>query len=222
MICEASDLVESGASLLFGRRSPLEALPLPNPSALLDGPLFATDYIVIPSANDSFMPRRSRSAGALPILETKATYFRKTLFGGVARLFTDRLEISSIALTGISVHRIPLIQLERVKVDSAIGGRSIYLHMRDGEAVRLELVRGGALWGLKINERLGSVGSHPANPDLRNRRAADRVAREPEAFSDSRPALHDGFSQSGNSVWTGGGGYSPDHSPVQLPSTSED
>ncbi|MCB0719626.1 MAG: hypothetical protein KDD65_14350 [Bacteroidetes bacterium] len=165
------------------------------------------------------MPRSNRGRGSHSILETRVTYFRRSLFRGIARLFQDRIEVSSIVLSGVSRQRILLDQLSDVKADSAIGGKSLYLEFKNGETVRLELVRGAALWDLKIKECLGRTGVN--GHSLRNRRAADRVARESAALSDSRPAVHDGFSKSGNSVWSGGGGYSPDHPPVQLPSASE-
>lgn len=123
------------------------------------------------------MPSTSRSGSRTPIISTKATYYRKSLFGGRADLYSDRIVLSSISLKGRIKTSIPLDALSEVKADSAIGGKSIYLVFRTGDTIRLELARGAALWDLKIKECLGQA---LGVAELKESQPAPRETRRPQ------------------------------------------
>jgi hypothetical protein len=127
---------------------------------------FATpDLFSAPSQftdESSLMSSPSKS----PLLSNRCRLPRRTLWFGRACLYEDRVCIRGWNWTGRYRRTIPLERIEEVKWWAVLDDVNFLLHLDDGRAVPLQLLKGAGTWNVKLHGLLGqSMLAHHSLPD---------------------------------------------------------
>jgi hypothetical protein len=95
------------------------------------------------------------SSRTAPLLNNRCRLPRRTLWFGRALLYPDRVCIQGWNWSGRYRHVVPLERIDEVKWWAVTGDVNFLLHLDDGRAVPLELVKGAGTWNVKLHGLLG-------------------------------------------------------------------
>lgn len=110
----------------------------------------------------------SSSRSASPLLSNRCRLPQRSLWFGRALLYEDRVRIQGWTWVGRYEREISLVRIDRVQWWAVINDVNFLMHLEDGSAVPLQLMKGAGTWNVKLHKMLGqSLLAHHAPCDVR-------------------------------------------------------
>jgi hypothetical protein len=95
------------------------------------------------------------SSREVPILSNRCRLPHRSLWFGRARLYEDRVCIRGWTWRGRYRRVVPLERIEDIKWWAVIDDVNFMLHLDDGRAVPLQLMKGAGTWNVELHDLLG-------------------------------------------------------------------
>jgi hypothetical protein len=108
----------------------------------------------------------SQSDGS-PLLSNRCRLPQRSLWFGRALLYEDRVRIRGWTWRGRYERAIRLERIERVQWWAVVDDVNFMLHLEDGGAVPLQLLKGAGTWNVTLHDLLGqSLMAHHSPSDV--------------------------------------------------------
>lgn len=105
-----------------------------------------------------------------PLLTNRCRLPQRSLWFGRALLYEDRVRIQGWTWRGRYERVIPTDRIDRVQWWAVVDDVNFMLHLKNGGAVPLQLLKGAGTWNVKLHDLLGqSLMAHHSPPSVQRK-----------------------------------------------------